>query len=362
MIEKLLSFTDFIRSDQTWMIHVFLVVLATVFVHYIETRFYKKLHVRLKKTPSIWDEALVTSFHKPLGAIIWLVGLSHAIELTDKYTADFVLFEFIPPLRQAGIILLIVWFLLRFIKMFEKNYLLSRKDGPVDITTANAIAQILRVSVIITGVLIILPIFDIKITGLLAVGGAGTLIVGLAAQDLLANLFGAMTIFMDRPFAVGDWIRSPDRQLEGTVEYIGWRLTRIRTFDKRPLYVPNSVFTKIAVENPSRMSNRRIKEIVGIRYQDAAQLPAITKDIKDMLMNHEEIDTGAACYVNLVSFGPSSLDIEIYTFTKTTAWIPYQGIKQAIMMEILTIITKHGGEVAFPTRTVEIPDGLALER
>lgn len=67
-------------------------------------------------------------------------------------------------------------------------------------------------------------------------------------------------IYFDRPFKVGDWIRSPDRQIEGTVERIGWRMTIIRTFDKRPLYVPNSVFSSIVVENPSRMLNRRIYE------------------------------------------------------------------------------------------------------
>ena len=92
-----------------------------------------------------------------------------------------------------------------------------------------------------------------------------------AAKDLLANFFGGLTIYLDRPFAVGDWIRSPDREIEGTVERIGWRLTLIRTFDKRPLYIPNAVFTTIAVENPSRMHNRRIYETIGIRYDDAPE-------------------------------------------------------------------------------------------
>ena len=80
-----------------------------------------------------------------------------------------------------------------------------------------------------------------------------------------------MFVYLDRPFAVGDWVRSPDREIEGTVENIGWRVTRIRTFDKRPLYIPNSIFSQIAVENPSRMSNRRIKETIGIRYDDASK-------------------------------------------------------------------------------------------
>lgn len=355
------TIVEWFNSEKSLILQVFLVVLATMLVNYFEIRVYKKLHNKLKKTKSIWDEALVTAFHKPLGLLIWVVGLTYAMQLTSHHTPDIKLFEIMPGLRQASIILLITWFLLRFIKRVEFHYIRAAKttnDGVLDLTTASAISQILRVSVLITAVLVILPIFvpDFKITGLLAVGGAGTLIAGLAAQDLLSNFFGAITIYLDRPFAVGDWIKSPDRELEGTVEYIGWRLTRIRTFDKQPLFVPNSVFSKISVQNPSRMQNRRIKEIVGIRYQDSEVLSQITVDIKDMLMNHPEIDTTKACFVNLISFGPSSLDLLVYTFTKTTAWIPFQGIKQDIMMSILDIITKHGAQVAFPTRTIEVSD------
>ena len=82
-------------------------------------------------------------------------------------------------------------------------------------------------------------------------------------------------IYLDRPFKVGDWIRSPDRDIEGTVVKIGWRLTEIRTFDQRPLYVPNSMFSTIALQNPSRMLNRRIFETIGIRYDDIHQMEAI---------------------------------------------------------------------------------------
>ena len=167
-------------------------------------------------------------------------------------------------------------------------------------------------------------------------------------------------IYMDRPFKVGDRIRSPDREIQGTVEYIGWRLTRIRTFDKRPLYVPNSVFTTVSIENPSRMTNRRIKETFGVRYQDASKVAAITSGITKMLKTNKDIDTSHACFVNLITYGPSSLDILVYTFTKTAQWIPYQAIKEQVMLSILEIVEKHGAEMAFPTRTLEIPDNIAV--
>ena len=126
--------------------------------------------------------------------------------------------------------------------------------------------------------------------------------MGFAAKDLLANLFGGLMISLDRPFAVGDWVRSPDKEIEGVVEHISWRLTRIRTFDMRPLYVPNSTFSTIALENPSRMTNRRIYETIGLRHQDASQMAAIIQGVKKMLLEHPEIDGDKLLIVNFISF------------------------------------------------------------
>ena len=159
-------------------------------------------------------------------------------------------------------------------------------------------------------------------------------------------------IYLDRPFAIGDWIRSPDRDIEGTVESIGWRLTVVRTFDKRPLYIPNSIFNTLALENPSRMLNRRIKETIGLRYQDASKIDAIVNAVKKMLMAHEEIDQSQTLMVNFNSYGPSSLDFFIYTFTKTTSWVRYHEIKQDVMIKIINIVHDHGADFAFPTRTI----------
>ena len=145
-----------------------------------------------------------------------------------------------------------------------------------------------------------------------------------------------------------------DIQIEGTVEHIGWRQTRIRTFDKRPLYVPNSTFAQISVENPSRMSNRRIYETIGIRYDDAAQLRGIVADVKQMLKNHPEIDTNQTLIVNFNSFAASSLDFFIYTFTKTTQWVKFHEIKQDVLLSVFDIIVEHGADIAYPTSTIKM--------
>ncbi|MFQ5717824.1 MAG: mechanosensitive ion channel family protein, partial [Nitrospinales bacterium] len=194
------------------------------------------------------------------------------------------------------------------------------------------------------------------ISGVLAFGGIGGIAVGFAAKDLLANFFGGLMIYLDRPFAVGDWIRSPDREIEGTVEHIGWRITRIRTFDKRPLYVPNLVFSSIAVENPQRMQNRRIYETIGIRYQDAPKMDAIVHRVKEMLLNHPEIDSNKTLIVNFNSFAPSSLDFFVYTFTKTTDWVYFHEVKQDVLLKILKIVEGEGAETAFPTSTIHLAE------
>jgi MscS family membrane protein len=146
------------------------------------------------------------------------------------------------------------------------------------------------------------------------------------------------------------------------VEHIGWRLTRIRTFDKRPLYVPNGVFANIALENPQRMTNRRIYETIGVRYEDASKMEEIIRKVKDMLINHPEIDTEKTLIVNLVSFAPSSLDFFIYTFTKTTNWIFFHEVKQDIMLKVLTIINDEGAQTAYPTSTIHLPEANHLSK
>jgi MscS family membrane protein len=145
------------------------------------------------------------------------------------------------------------------------------------------------------------------------------------------------------------------------VEEIGWRLTRIRTFDARPLYVPNATFTSISVENPSRMTNRRIKETIGVRYSDVGVLEDIIRDVKKMLSEHEAIDKSKTLMVNFNEFGPSSLDFFIYTFTRTTVWSEYHEIKQDVLLRIAGIIESHGAEIAFPTRTVVFEEPEAAE-
>jgi MscS family membrane protein len=135
----------------------------------------------------------------------------------------------------------------------------------------------------------------------------------------------------------------------------------IRTFDKRPLYVPNATFTTIAVENPSRMSHRRISETIGVRYDDIGRIQDIVNDIRTMLKNHKEIEASQTLIVNFLAFSHSTLDIMVYTFTKTREWVKYHEVKQDVLLKISDIIVGHGAQVAFPTQTLHVADSVKLK-
>lgn len=360
--ESMQMLESFLKQEN-WIVQVFIVVFITAFINWIQKRIIAKLIARLKKTWTNWDHALFIAIQKPLTFLIWIIGLTFAADIVKSQT-DAAIFGAIEPIREVGVIVIIAWFLVRFISSAEIILLEKKQDKGEDFdqTTADAIAKLLRVSVIITGGLVILQTLGYSISGVLAFGGIGGIAIGFAARDLLANFFGGLTIYMDRPFDVGDWIRSPDREIEGSVEKIGWRLTTIRTFDKRPLYIPNSVFTNIAVENPQRMTNRRIKETIGIRYDDANKMREIIADVKKMLQEHDAIDTNQTLIVNFDEFADSSLNFFIYTFTKTINWIEFHEVKQDVMLKIIDIIDSHGAECAFPTTTIHIPEEINVSK
>lgn len=354
---------DFGMLSEGWRaaILIFILVFGTAVAAFIASRLIGVLEQKFSATRNLWDDALLHAARRPVVAFIWLQGVYWAAEVAYRFS-EAEIFMANGTLLQIGFVWVVVWAMLRMIKEVEKILVSPVKmRKPMDYTTVNAISKLLRAVVIITAVLTALQTLGFSISGVLAFGGMGGIAVGFAAKDLLANFFGGFIIHLDRPFKVGDWVRSPDRNIEGTVEQIGWRLTTIRTFDKRPLYVPNATFTTIAVENPSRMTNRRISETIGIRYADVRSMKKIVDEIRDMLKNHEDIETEQTLIVNFLAFNASSLDIMVYTFTKTTQWVRFHEVKEDVLLKISEIIESYGAEVAFPTRTLHLPDGLKVD-
>ncbi|MDG2018504.1 MAG: mechanosensitive ion channel family protein [Porticoccaceae bacterium] len=342
-----------------WIGELFLIVFAALLAGFFLNKLLNRLQVKAAKSPTVWDDAFLEACRAPAIWLIWILGINFAFSITVQ-RIDSPLQDYIEPLNRLALIVLGVLFINGFIKRAESNLINPKyMKKPMDPTTVKAVSKLFRVAVVITAILVIMQFLGYSISGLLAFGGIGGIAVGFAAKDLLANFFGGLMIYLDRPFSVGDWVRSPDKEIEGVVEDIGWRLTRIRTFDKRPLYIPNAVFASISVENPSRMTNRRIYESVGIRYDDIACMTPIVDQVTAMLREHEEVDSDQVIIVNFDKFAPSSLDFFVYVYTKTTQWVRYHEVKQDVLLKVAAIIEANKAEIAFPTSTLHIaPPGL----
>ena len=275
-----------------------------------------------------------------LGRVANTVITHYQISAISSSFVDFVCTSLI------ALILTLKLFLL--INQFEKSQIHKGRD----ITRARILSRIIKITLVIVIVLLYGEHFGMSLSGLLTFGGIGGIAVGMAGKDILSNFFSGIMLYFDRPFSIGDWVRSPDRNIEGTVTEIGWRMTKITTFDHRPLYVPNSIFSSISVENPGRMSNRRINTVVGLRYEDASKIGNIVAAIRQMLQTHADIDQQQTLLVYFNGFGDSSLNIMVYCFTRTTVWEEWLAVQQQVYLNIIDIVQSHGADFAFPSQTL----------
>lgn len=345
-------------SSHTIGFNLFIILIITCTLSLISRFALYRLNKSAQKSETFWDESIYDSMGPPLRLLIWVLGLSFMLDLILIYLESSYL-DSAESLEKIMIIVSFAWFLLRLIRNVAHGYQLAKKSkqAAFDHSATEAVSKLLRVVVFVAATLAILQSAGISIAGILTFGGIGGIAVGFAAKDMLANFFGGFMIYLDRPFATGDWVRSPDREIEGTVEQIGWRMTKIRNFESRPLYVPNSLFSTISIENVSRMTNRRIYETIGIRYADSEAVNSIVDQVTEYLKSHPDIDQDQSLIVNFTTFAPSSLDFFVYCFTKTRIGLEFYQTKQKIMLDIYQIIEDNGAECAFPTTTIHLQGG-----
>ena len=331
-----------------WAVHIALIFAVALVAYFIKKIAYARLRHHVENTAHHWDTTLVEASSIPLSLGIWLLAVVNSTEVIEIALNEKASLKPVITVLQLCGVILVTWFLYRFVRLYELRLVNSKKS--YDIMKIDIVSKALRIGFFLITGIIALSFFGVPLSALITLSGASAVILGFASKDALANFFGGLMIYLDRPFKVGDWIQSPDREIEGTVEQIGMRLTRIRTFDKRPLYIPNSVFSSIALINPSRMTNRQIKTDIGIRYDDAKKMDAIVQDVEKMLKEHPGIDQRRTLMVHFVGFGPSSLDFNIYTFTKTTDWGEFRSIQQDVFLKVINIIDSHGAQIAYPTK------------
>lgn len=352
-ITKKLEALDLTFVSEEWFIKSVIILSVAIAANLAAYLIFKYLKRLSDYTANSWDDALIKAAERPVSVVIWFLAIISIADTFNKHKGAFAL-EFLAPASKVGIILCVTWFLIRLINYVAKDVIIKRKNNGenVDYTTVDAISKLARLIVFALALLIILQNLGFSISGLLAAGGVSGIVLGFAAKDSLANFFGGFSIYMDRPFGVGDWIKSPDRQIEGIVEQIGWRQTKIRTFSKTVLYVPNSLFSNIILENPSRMTSRKIDEVIKLRYEDIDKIKTITEDLKKVLENDDKLEQKEGVAVNFNTIGTSSLDVNVLVFTKTTSYNEYIKVKQDVLLKIADVIYKNKAQFALPTSNI----------
>lgn len=305
-----------------------------------------------QKTKRELDDRFLICLQKPAEFLIFLIGLFVAVEVLQLPVEPFNVDGLATSLLKALVIFDIAWFFFNLVDLID-HYLgkwAERTESVLDDHLAPLIRKSLRIFIVIMAALMAIQTFGYPVTGVLASLGIGGLAFALAAKDTVSNIFGSLMIIFDRPFHVGDWIKAGD--MEGTVEEVGFRSTKIRTFAKTLISVPNNIIANMSLDNFSRMPKRRIRLTVGVSYDTTPkQMREAVSRIRELLKTHPAIDQDFFL-VNFTDFGASSLDIMVYCFTTTTVWGEYLEAREDVCLKIMDTLEDLGLEIAFPSTTV----------
>ena len=349
MIETLTQTWDqFINLEGIWwrLAIAGLIFLLSLLVRKIFTRFIIVLMYKMTyRTRTGVDSAIVSAFENPLRGLIVVIGIFLALAYLSLSPA---VMGALSHLLRSAIIIFIAWgfYNLAGVDLLKEFSEKLRFDHGI----SEFIAKVLRFIVIALAISIIAQEWGYNVNGFLAGLGLGGLAFALAAQDTVANIFGGIVILMDKPFSVGDWIFTPS--VEGTVEEISFRSTKIRNFANARVTVPNKVVANEAITNWSRMQKRQVSFHLGLTYNTPrAKLQSCIHKIKDLLKNHPGVHPDVI-FVNFDKFSDSSLDIFFNFFTKTTAWGDFMAVKEELNFKIMDILEEEGVSVAFPSRSI----------
>ena len=342
-------------------------LIHLVFRHYEKTTHHSKTIKML----------FYLSFNKPLRLVTIVLGLYFiAMHVSMWFKLTIFFDHIVTPACKLGLAFALFMLMNTFSSRVKKHLIVkeTRTDGGYNnfakVEQMHKLAQALTIIIMI---FVIAAILGLKVGQGVAYLGGGLAITAFIFKDTISNVFGGLVIYLDSPYAVGDWIYTIDGKIQGTVEKISWRLTHIRAFDKRLILTPNNLLITQAVVNASRMSNRRILQYIGLRYDDFDKFEVIQKDIYTYLGAHPDIDHNCLTLVNVINgktdmgsmtesfFGSSSINFQVYTFTKVTNWLKFQAIQDKIMMQIGRIIYSHGAEIAFTTTTLDIPKEVQIK-
>ncbi len=305
---------------------------------------------------------LLNALMDPLVALLGLIGLYWATKVL-MFPAEgaspitVVSSEFVDQSFQVAVASIAIWAAIRLVDVLAL-YLRDRaeeKDLPVDVPVIPLLRKALKVFVGVVGSLLVIQHLGYPIASLLGGLGIGGLAVALAAQDTIANVFGSVIVFTDKPFKVGDWVQIGD--VEGFVEVIGFRSTRIRTWPKSLVTLPNKTIANSHIENWSAMPVRRVSYTLRIAYDASAeQVEALVNRIDELVTNHPGVDQ-TFHLISFEGFGEEALEIMVYFFTISTAWKEHMKVRQEVNLEIMRIIEDLGLSIGVPSRRISLTPG-----
>lgn len=343
---------NWLDSHRDMLIHIGVVVAVAAFLVVSLRLAGARLISRLTGRTQPLREALYRSAHYPLLALITLCAVYLIGTLVNAQIHARVLSDFLDPSLHVGILLTIAWVGWNLTKFYPLARRTRTHDlDPMLYDMAGKLARLVLLALV---GLMILRTLHFPIASILTFGGVAGIAIGFAAQGVVSNLFGALVIYMDQPFKIGEWIVLPQMNISGTVEHIGWRSTRLRGFDTYPYCVPNHVFNTHVVETPPRMQARRIQQTLPVRYSDVGRLPGILQELRAYIGNHSGIDHSQSEMVYFTNYGAHSLDILIYCFAATVQWAESLAIQEDVLLNASRIIGRHGGELALPVTRVQL--------
>lgn len=303
------------------------------------------------KTETEFDDRLI---HAARGPVVLLLSVVASRILLQWIALPAPAQAFVVELQGALATVAIFWFVLRTIGVAQDTLPVSEWGArhPALRSLIPLGGRIARLVIFMIAVLAVISQFGYPVATILAGLGIGGIAIALGAQKSLEHFFGSVSIGVDQPFRVGDWVKATDT--EGEVESIGLRSTRIRTLDRTVVSIPNGQLAESRTENFGQRDRIRFKAVVGVEYGTTAeQLRAIRDGIEAVLRAHPKT-WQERVQVAFSNFGSYSLDIELFCWIETTLIDEFRTIRQELMFQIMEVVEKNGAAFAFPTQTHHI--------
>ena len=317
----------------------------------------RRLASLARKTETEADDLAVDALINPLGLILPVAGIFLALRQLLAVQPHWL--DSTDTVFRVLTILVLTWTgfrMLDAVSILLKEFT-DRTESRLDDQIVPLLRKAAKTFLAILAFILVAQNLGYSVSGLIAGLGIGGLALAMAAKDTLANLFGSLMILIDRPFHHGDWITFPGG--DGVVEEIGLRSTRIRTFAKTVVSVPNQALANATVENHSLMPKRRIKFTLGVTYDSTVdQVRNLVRNIEEYLRNNPDIDQ-EFMLVKFTEFNASSLDLFIYCFTASTDWTKHLSVKQDVNLRIMEMVEEMGMSIAFPTQTIHLVEAEA---